>query len=220
MRIARAALLAFAVLSFAAAAQQEWNDEARAKLRITAVKGRNAVLSHPTLAPFEIEGEIATAIASASRLNEGAGRYARTRAALAPLEKLGLGPLDEIPSIKLHWFLGQIASAENREEAHYHARYVGALIRALRQNNDGDTPATAFRVVMIEEEYGYFDVALNIRPNPSQRIAREIDGRFYDVWTLPARTGADRKMYFDATAMQEAGARILKAREAAGAAKP
>jgi hypothetical protein len=215
----RAALLLLAVVCFGVAAA-DWDEAARDKLRATAVKARAAVLTHPRLAPFEIEAEISDAIANAAKLPEGPGRYARARAALAPLETLGLGALDEIPSMKLHWFLGLIASNEDREEAHQHARYVGALIHALRGRNDGETPATAFRIVMIDDEYSFFDIALKIRPNPSQRIAREIDGRFYDVWTLPARTGEDRKMYFDATATQEAAARILKAREAGGTAKP
>ena len=210
MKPLRAAILLLALVSVGCFAQS--TATTREKLYATAIKARAAVLNHPTLAAFEIEIEIASAIAKAKALPAGPDRLARARAALARLEAT-LGPLNEIPSVKLQTFLGVTAAEEDKmDDTHYHARYVGALVASLTDDADGESPRTAIPIAMIEDEYAYFDIHLDMQVRPGQRVGREIGGRYYDVWTLKTRSGEERKVYFDATAMQDSFARVLKLR--------
>jgi len=210
--IARALVVAGLALIVHAEAFAQPTAATREQLRATAIKARAALLNHPALAAFEVESEIQNAIAKATALPAGPNRLARARAALAPLEAT-LGPLDEIPSVRLQTFLGVTAAEEDKmDDTHYHARYVGVLVASLTDDADGESPRTAIPIAMIEDEYAYFDIGLDVRVRPDQRVGREIGGRYYDVWTLKTRSGEERKVYFDATAMQDSFARVLKLR--------
>ena len=172
---------------------------------------RAAILTHPTLMPLEIEDAIEQALTAAAQVAEGPGLYARKMAVLSRLEPQ-LGPVREIPSPKLHFLLAAVADEQGgRADAAYHGAYAVALIRSIERGADGSSPAKAFKVVMIDEEYQLFrfhDIAVR----GDQRVALDIDGRSYDVWTLKRRDGGEGKIYFDFTGNAQANERVLKAR--------
>lgn len=185
--------------------------EDAAKLVPVAARARAAVLNHATLAPFEIESVIEEALTAASMVGEGPGEYERKLKAIGAFEPR-LGPAREIPSIRMHLILGAVAEEEDRKaDSGYHRAYVVAIMKCIASGADGTSPQSPYKVVMVDDEYQFFRIS-GIRVQPRQRVAREIDGRMFDIWTLGTRDGKPYRLYFDVTEMQEAFARILKAR--------
>jgi hypothetical protein len=198
------------ILSAAVTTVQAQLAELALKLVPEAEAARQAVLNHPSVAPFELEGTIDEAATAMAMVPEGPDLYARKRAALVPYEAR-LGPLMRVPSIRLHTNLGGIAAEQGlKDQRLQHAAYAVALLKCVTGENDGSSATQAFRVALVDDEYGYFRF-MGIRVLPQQRTTATVDGRNYDVWTL-RNAGDGRRIWFDVTANQDAGERVLKAR--------
>lgn len=176
-------------------------------------KARAALVNHPTLAAFEIEQTMKEAVAKAKAALTSPQQVPQARAALQPLET-GLGPLRTLPLFELHQLLGAMAGMEGKtEDQTYHRAYALALILHVDRSGDGKTPQTARRVVMIAEQYDWFFANRDVQRKT--RVAKEIDGRMYDVWTVTTAAG-DQELYFDVTAMRQSVQRVMAARQQGG----
>ncbi len=184
----------------------------------TAREARLAVVNHPTLAAMEIEYPLREALGKVKLAIDAGEDMASVKAGLAPLEGL-VGPVKEVPLIEIHLQLAQLAEREQKqEERNYHTAYALALFEAMVEGADGRTEATAYKVVMISEEYDWFGFAQKSWARKG-RVARDIGGRMFDIWTAVSPSGQERKVYFDAGAMGESLNRVFSARMAAGDGK-
>jgi hypothetical protein len=180
-------------------------------LEPVASKAREAVVNHPDLAAFEIEGEIREAVENATAVIKGPGDVPAARKILAPLEN-EIGPLREIPLIELHKLLGALDKIENKtEDQMYHRAYSAALMIDILKSGNGTSPETAYHVVMISEEYAWFDY-FKQDVQAKSRVYRDINGRSFDIWTATTTAGAERQIYFDVSAMDASFNRVMKAR--------
>lgn len=175
-------------------------------------QARANVVNHPALAAFEIEQTMKEAVAKAKAALTSPQQVAQAREHLLPLEKLG--PLRTLPLFELHQLLGAMAGMEGRtEDQTYHRAFSVALILHVDKSGDGKTPQTARRVVMIAEQYDWFFA--NREVQRKTRVAKEIDGRMYDIWTVATAAG-DQELYFDVTAMRQSALRVMALRQQAG----
>jgi hypothetical protein len=212
-------VVASALVSLTAQAQSPV-DSLIVKLLPTAVKARESVVNHPTMDAYEIaltiREAVSTAMKSASESPEDLSEALRS---LTPLEAK-LGPVREIPSIELHFILAALAQQEKRaEDNRYHLAYGTALFVALNLTGNGSSPATAYKVVTVAEEYDWFKFRQRFW-KPKTRVSTEIEGKFYDVWTAVSPSGEERQIYFDASALSASLLRVASARRAKEAAAP
>lgn len=180
-------------------------------LEPVAAKAREAVVNHPALAAFEIESELREAVENATAIIKGPDDVLAARAILAPLEK-DFGSLREIPLIELHKLLGALDKIENKtEDQMYHRAFSAALMIALLRSGNGNSPETAYHVVMISEEYAWFDY-FKQEVQEKSRVYKDINGRSFDIWTATIKAGTERQIYFDVSAMDASFNRVMKAR--------
>lgn len=178
-----------------------------------AAKARDGIVNHPRLASFEIEAIMRETVKKATGVMKGPNDVSAARAILAPLEQT-IGPLRQLPLFELHRLLGYLAGLEGKsDEQNYHRAYSVALLLSIDKSGNGTSPESAYRVVMIVEEYDWFAAQRGLKQQT--RVAREMNGRKYDVWTARIDSGEERQIYFDVTGMQESAARVLNARNAA-----
>lgn len=176
-----------------------------------AAKARESVLNHPTLAALEIEHTIREAVKKARSVMKGPQDAAAARENLAPLEQ-SIGPLREIPFIQLQFLLGALSGIEQKtEEQEYHRAFASALFISINRSGKGTSPETAYRVVMLAEEYDWFWF-MQQRLKKKSRVSKDINGKKFDIWTAVTASGEERKIYFDVSGMQTSLARVLKAR--------
>ncbi|MFO1082654.1 MAG: hypothetical protein U1E23_18770 [Reyranellaceae bacterium] len=178
-----------------------------------AENARARVISHPTLAAFEIEAMMRKAVAQAKAALTGPHETGAARALLQPLEA-ELGAVRILPLVEIQQLLGAIAGIEGRTaDQTFHRAFAVSLMLVLDRTGDGKSPRTARQVVLIAEEYDWF--AVNPEVQRRSRVSKDIDGRTYDIWTVATAAG-EETLYFDATAMGQSTLRVLAAREAAG----
>ena len=172
-----------------------------------AAKAREAVVNHPTLGAYEIESTIRDAVNKAKGILKTPHDAAAAREALLPLEK-SLGPLREIPFIQLHFLLGAIAGIEQRtEDQNYHRAFASALFVVINRTGKGASPETAYRVVLLAEEYDWF-FFMQQRLKVKSRVSKDIGDRKFDIWTALTSSGEERQVYFDVSAMQASLLRV------------
>ena len=177
-----------------------------------ASNSRNAVVNHPTLAAFEVEHTIRDAVSKAAKsLAEFPNDTSKARSFLTPLEEK-IAPVGTIPLVQLQFLLAKLAELEQKvEEQNYHRAFALALFVTLNRSGNGSTPETAYRIVMIAEEYDWFGF-MQQRWTRKTRVAKDINGKKFDIWTAVSPTGEEREIYFDASAMGESIARVFAAR--------
>lgn len=179
-----------------------------------ACKAREAVIAHPTLPSYEIDQQIRTALQKAKE------EFRSPQETLAKLRSLetALGPLQEIPSVELHQLLGALAGMEQRlQDQQYHRAYALALMLCLSRTGNGLTPETAYKVVLVSEEYSWFFMNQQQLTRLS-RIARTLQDRRYDIWTVRYNDGREGQLYFDIQGPADSLMRQLEAARAAQAA--
>lgn len=212
-------VVASALVSLTAQAQTPV-DSLIVKLLPTAVKARESVVNHPTMDAYEIGFTLREAISTAMKsASESPKDFSEVLRSLTPFEAK-LGPVREIPSIELHVLLAVLAEQEKRaEDNRYHLAYGTALFVALNLTGNGSSPATAYKVVTVTEEYDWFRFRQRLW-KPKTRVPAEIEGKLYDVWTAVSPSGEERQIYFDVSALSASLRRIASARRAKEAAAP
>ena len=208
----RSALVITALLVSVAANGQTAVDLLIPNLLPIAAKSRETVVNHPTLAAFEVEHTIRDAVSKAAKsLTESPNDTSKARSCLTPLEEK-IAPLRTIPLVELHFLLAKLAELEQKvEEQNYHRAFALALFVTLNRSGNGTSPETAYRIVMIAEEYDWFGF-MQQRWKRKTRVAKDINGKKFDIWTAVSPTGEEREIYFDASAMGESIARVFAAR--------
>jgi tetratricopeptide (TPR) repeat protein len=91
----------------------------------------------------------------------------------------------------------QIAYQEtgNTERAEFHKFMVDGLLKSIKSSGDGKSPATAYEVISINEEYGLIR-SLGLRPTGQALV--EDKGRHYDAMTVvDPKTNQESKLYFN-----------------------
>ena len=91
----------------------------------------------------------------------------------------------------------QIAFQEtgNAERAQFHKFMADGLLKSIKSSVDGKSPATAFEVISINEEYGLIR-SLGLRPIGQALI--EDKGKRYDAITVvDPQTNQESKIYFN-----------------------
>lgn len=91
----------------------------------------------------------------------------------------------------------QIAYQEtgNTERAEFHKFMADGLLKSIKSSVDGKSPATAFEVIAISEEYGLIR-SLGLRPI-GQALVEE-KGKPYDAITVvDPQTNQESKLYFN-----------------------
>jgi hypothetical protein len=81
-----------------------------------------------------------------------------------------------------------------RERAAHHRAFFNGLHRSIVEGSDGATPATAYQVITIEEEY---DVLAVRRLKREGHTMTRHEGRPIDVITARGADGASITLYFD-----------------------
>jgi hypothetical protein len=77
----------------------------------------------------------------------------------------------------------------------YHKNVFGRLLDSILNRGDGQTAATAYKVISVQEESAVLRL-LGVTPG-SQRLHR-IDGHFYDVYAVKdVRSGDDMQVFFN-----------------------
>jgi hypothetical protein len=84
----------------------------------------------------------------------------------------------------------------DRERAAHHRAFFDGLYRSIVEGSDGQSAATAYQVISIEEEY---DVLAVRRLRKDQQAITDRDGRKIDVITARGADGAVITLYFDVT---------------------
>ncbi len=94
-------------------------------------------------------------------------------------------------------FVAYIANRESGapEKAEFHKTVFRGLINSIRNSGDGKTPATAWTVIGVHEEYVLLRV---LGFAPGQQSVIHQDGHSYDVMKVKNRdTGAEETFYFN-----------------------
>jgi hypothetical protein len=183
------------------------------ELMPVAEKARLAVVTHPTLAAFEIDAMIKDAIKNAKEVYKQPSDIPAARQILRVLEP-ELGPLDQIPSFDLHLLLGAMEGAEgNTDKQTYHRAYGVAVMLDLDKSGNAFSLETAPKIVMIQEEYAWFFLRSRELTRQS-RVAMREAGRLVDIWTVKTKDDKEIRIYFDAGLMQASAARVMDARSA------
>ena len=120
----RCTFVIVALLTGVAAKAQTAVDLLIPNLLPIAAKSREAVVNHPTLTAFEVEGTIRDAVSKAVKsLTESPKDTSKARSFLSPLEEK-FGPLREIPLVELHFLLAKLAELDQKgEEQNYHRAF-------------------------------------------------------------------------------------------------
>jgi hypothetical protein len=179
-----------------------------------ACKARETVMAHPTLPAYVIDDQIRKAVEQAK------AQFKNPRDTLEQLRALEaqLGPLQEIPSMELHQLLGALAGMDGQPQIQqYHRAFAVALMACLSRTGDGLTPQTAYKVALLSEEYSWFFMNQPVLTKVS-RVAKTLDGRRYDIWTVKYADGREGSLYFDVQRMTDSMLRDVKASAAAQAA--
>lgn len=82
----------------------------------------------------------------------------------------------------------------HRDRASYHRAFFSGLYRSIVEGSDGTTPATAYQVISIEEQY---DVLAVRRLTRERQETTQHEGRAIDVITAKDADGATVTLYFD-----------------------
>jgi hypothetical protein len=179
--------------------------ESAAKLLPEAEGARAALMNRLPSAPRDFDIVVMKSIAEVAKLLRSGAPLDQVKASLAELESR-VGPLRSFPNAELQGMLAAVALLEhNAEEQRYHQAFGRALILALQRTGDGATPATAFKVISIREEYVWFSTQ-NGRLKPKSQALAEINGKKYDVWTVASNAG-EEKVYYDVSALPHLQAR-------------
>lgn len=160
---------------------------------------RRALLA-PGLDPHRIEADHAAALQSAERFWER-GQADQALLALAPLQKYA--PIAELPFIKAQLLMAAIAQYQGHgDRLRHHRAFATALVRSIDASGNGQSEATALRLVLPSEADGWF-VAHADRYTPvAKRIASQRRRR-HDLWQVRRRAdGAEQTLYFDVSPLQ------------------
>ncbi len=175
-----------------------------------ATKAREAAVSHPKLSALSIELTINQALEKAKNVQKDSKDTSGAHAILNQLEST-IGPLRTAPSWGLHTFLAELAEKDKKpDEQKYHEAFRFALGISLSKTGNGRSLETAMQVVCLSEEYVWLDMMKSLFQKQS-RVAKYIEGKKYDIWTVKTTDGKEQFIYFDTSLMDESFLRELNA---------
>jgi hypothetical protein len=82
------------------------------------------------------------------------------------------------------------------DDAAFQRKIVSAWVDSLQRSGDGKSPATAFQVVDVGEEYFYLNVVLGVGFPTSQSLVQR-EGHSFDLLKAKNSDGSERQIWFN-----------------------
>lgn len=186
-------LIGLVILLASAWAQAELSLEQRAGLiEARASKLRQQLLTQST-PPAEIDKDVQQTLRTAEDFWRGGQSY-QALLTLSQLQKYA--PIAELPFIKVQLLQAAIAQAEgNLELRNHHQAWALALAQAINRSGSGNSPATAYQLVLPSELDGWI-ISQSDTQSVAERRSFVQAGRPITALQMKARDGGERVAYF------------------------